>query len=228
MADQLRWWKLWVSVLTDENLANLPMDDCWRWAMLGVWLRVHGEGGSAISRAPHEALASTFRLTSHGGSYGGRQAMARRVREILTRLPGVIVDEIPEGLRISMRNWRKYQEDSSVQRTQAWRDRQRQRDGQHSVTRDALPASHVTEQTRRDETKSPLPPTGGLSLGSEPRSPEHPSFPAALFRRDCPDSRWRGHCVSTAYLDAHPEARTAGRYPARDATGMPKTCPVHR
>lgn len=50
------------------------------------------------------------------------------------------------------------------------------------------------------------------------------AYPPALFRADCPDRRWHGRCVDTAYLDAHPDQR----YPALDPHGSPKRCPTHR
>ena len=235
MADQLRWWKLWETALSDEKLRALPMEDCWRWAVLGVWLRVHGDGGSGFSPTPHEALADIFRMVARGGRRGAREQLAERVREILRRLPGVDVADVPGGITVRMRHWHKYQEDSSATRTRAWRDRQRQRDGQQTVTptvtRDGQPASRETEQTRRDETRSPLSP---LSPPTQIRHDWPPGvdhratdwlpgrWPYETFHHDCPERAWRGHCVRAEYADAHP-----GQHPVTMG-GRPKQCPKHR
>ena len=150
MADQLRWWKLWTTALDDPDLANLSMEDCWRWAVLGALLRAHGEGGAATWRRPGHALAKAWRTTW------------RRLPEIARRLPGVDVKADDETITVSMRNWHKYQEDSSAQRTRSWRQRQAARDGQSTVTQpvtsDGQRVSRETEQTRRDETVPPLVP----------------------------------------------------------------------
>src|SRR5439155_17337972 len=126
MADQLRWWKLWTSALSDPDLEALSLEDFARWCRLGAWLRVHGEGGVALLSRPGRSLVEAWRSRTW-----------KNTLAILSRLPGVsteVLDKEPSKdpcrIRISVRNWRKYQEDSSVQRTRAWRERRAKGDGQ--------------------------------------------------------------------------------------------------
>lgn len=212
MGDQLRWWKLWETALFDEKLAALSMEDCWRWAVLGVLLRVHGDGGVATWSRRGGALVTAWRTTP------------QRVAGIAQRLPGLDVTVTDSTITIRMRHWHKYQEDSSAIRTRSWRERARARDGQPTVTshvtRDGQPASLETVQTRRDETIPPIiPPSPSVTGPAGQRL-----YPPGLFHRDCPDSKWLKHCVDLAYLAAHPDYR---EYPALDAQGTPRQCPAH-
>jgi hypothetical protein len=213
MADQLRWWKLWTTALDDPDLANLSMEDCWRWAALGVLLRAHGEGGTATWRRPGHALAKAWRTTW------------RRLPKIARRLPGVEVTDTADTITIRMRNWHKYQEDSSAQRTRAWRERRRNGDGWPTVTRDGQPSSRETEQTRRDETVPPLVPvtsavsarpTNGTGHGVDPVwGPLNArGFPVAAYHRDCPDQTWSGLCVDATFPGPKPL--------------HPRHCPAHQ
>ena len=227
MADQLPWWKLWTSVLTDDAMQALSLEDFARWCFLGVWLRQHGDGGSGvISRSSH-ALTRAWRSRNWTS-----------VMVILQRLPNVSVEVLevdpsgePIALRVAMANWRKYQEESSTQRTRAWRERKRKGDGQQGVTGDGQPASHVTVQTRRDEIPlPPLSPIPGSTDRSTARSAQSPrpaktygrqsdgSYAVAGFMLNDCEAGQRGMCVKTEHWNDVPTPRQCAVHKAQHAS----------
>lgn len=217
MADQRPWWKLWVSALSDDDLQSLSLEDWARWAMLGAHLKLHGEGGAMTCRRPGRALAKLWRTPRWDSLLG-----------IARRLPGVVVkvhegpEDDPACVVISMPNWKKYQDDTSRERMRNLRERAKSGDGRNR---------HISDDERRHTTtgrsdgveekrgESPLPPAGPSVTANRF------DLPPEAFHPDCPDPRWRGHCVNAAWLADHP---TVTNYPAMDAQGTPKRCPAHR
>lgn len=138
-------------------------------------------------------------------------------------------------LAITFRNWRQYQEDRSRDRMRKLRERQRGSDGQlpshsddserHTVTETASLSDGARREEKRREPPTPL-------RGSKPTTSSTPRYPPEMFHdaRTCSaEARlWPPRtCVDRAWLDAHPEVKASGRYPAT-RSGEPLTCEGHR
>lgn len=254
MADQLRWWKLWTAALTDPDLEGLSLEDWARWARLGAFTTLHGDHGVCHATYPATALVESLRIGGRGGvSRHGQTWCWNALIKSLLQLPGIGVavqgDGAQRSATITWKNWRKYQEDSSAERTRRWREDKRLRDGQsasrcddpETVTgrdgRDGQPASHVTVQPGSPRPGNPIVP---LASPSQPRPngrPERPPDRPESYRHDCPNRGWRGQCVDRRYLAAHPDFTTWSSMPDPDrpdadpmlpSSYVPKSCPAHR
>ena len=226
MADQRPWWKLWVTALSDDDLEALTLEDWARWARLGAHLKAHGEGGAMTCRRPGRALAKLW-----------RSPRWKSLLAIAQRLPGVSVEPIengpagtPDAVTIRMKNWKKYQEDSSTERTRKWRQKHAFGDAPTPSRRDAHQPSPRPSPERACDGRSDDVEEKRREIDSPPvtvTTPKPEDDPTGLFNDDCPTPylRWRGHCVNRAFLAAHPDVK---HYPARNKEGTPKQCPHHR
>lgn len=223
MADQRPWFKLWNSALSDSDLEALSLEDWARWARLGAYVKMHGEAGSIRLPFDGQSLRSVLRVSPQLGSSRGWESLISTLRV----LPGVEVQLAGDGkgqvATVSFRNWKKYQDDTSRERMRALRDRHRRGDGdeRHTVTPPTVTSSSESDgvEERRGRRESPYPLTGTSITANRF------DLPPEAFHPDCPDPRWRGHCVNAAWLADHP---TVTNYPAMDAQGTPKRCPAHR
>ena len=154
MADNGVWFKLWLVALTDPDLNDLSLEDFARWCRFGVFLKSHGNMGVIRLKEPCNTLQMWLRVDSFSA-----------VISVLRRFPNCDVEVTQAATvtaTVTMRNWRKYQVDSSALRTKRWRQRLRKlRD--EDVTN--APSFSVTTKKRREEmrgeeSKPPLPPTG--------------------------------------------------------------------
>jgi hypothetical protein len=105
MADQKRWWKMWVSILTDDAILALPLDDRWRWVALGCYMTAHGDRGRVNISPTSPALAFIFDVPK------------TEVLGVLKRLPNVVIEEGKNrdaNIVVTFRNWHKYQIDSTA------------------------------------------------------------------------------------------------------------------
>ena len=115
MPDLQPWWKLWCSALDDPSLEALSLEGWARWARLALLVKRHGDGGRAVFEHPWRPLSRVLRT----------RAVEHCIMSILRSLPGVLAEmpETPKGtITVTFKNWRKYQESPSAQRTRAWRD----------------------------------------------------------------------------------------------------------
>jgi len=64
MADQKRWFKLWCSAPSDDDLLALSPDLRWAWAVLGCYTKEHGTRGRVKVSA--SAAAMTHRCVCCG------------------------------------------------------------------------------------------------------------------------------------------------------------------
>ena len=141
MADQARWFKLWVSAPSDDDLQRLPPAQRWAWAVFGCYTKLHGTRGvvtvspsnatlAAEMGVPLSDLASTLQAFPH-----------MTVRE----------GEIRHGVfTVTWHNWVKYQEDSTqAARQQTSRSKKR---GEEN-------------KKRREEKRTDLSPTPAASNG---------------------------------------------------------------
>jgi len=108
MADQKRWFKLWVSALTDDHVQRLPPADRWAWAALGAYTKEQGTAGRVIVSESNAALAAAIGVPLVD------------LISTLQRLPHVRVQPLHEGpekrhgtFTVTWNNWIKYQEDTT-------------------------------------------------------------------------------------------------------------------
>jgi len=113
MADQGRWFKLWVSSDDDPDLANLSLDDFARWCLFGIFLKKHGTNGSVSLIPPCTALVQKFRVQSFFD-----------VMQVIEKFPNCTVSS-ETNPTVTWHNWLKYQGDFSTDRVRKFRDMKR-------------------------------------------------------------------------------------------------------
>lgn len=137
MADLKRWFKVWTSVLVDMD--NLPAEAIGHWVRLGARIALVGTKGTVRFDNAHHA-ARFF------------QVHPEKVRHVVNMLPGVCLEEgetVNGGFAVTMKNWSKYQEDSTIaQRVQRLRSKRRGEEKRG-------------EETRREEKHPPVVPPQG-------------------------------------------------------------------
>ncbi len=98
MGDNKRWFKVWNSILTDPSFMDLPLEQLGRWVLLGALLCLHGENGKiTLSK---DSLYSLLRVKNDNGLV----------------IPNTVFEECVEDngkLTVTMKNWSKYQLDST-------------------------------------------------------------------------------------------------------------------
>lgn len=144
MADQGKWFKLWVTSIDDPELENLELDDWARWAKLGAYIKSHGKDGRIRFSHPYRKLLNMFRVHE-----------IETAKQVLNRFPNVHVGERRNtvstetnetvSLEIEYTNWLKYQGDFSSDRVRRFRDKKR-----HHET--------VQEEKRREKEEKRNPP----------------------------------------------------------------------
>ncbi len=148
MADQGRWFKLWVSSKDDPNLSVLPIGDFGRWCKLGTYLKVHGTEGVVTLTKPLDPLII------HPLQGGFQVATFDAVIDVISRFPNCDISSVTSGTaatvtyKIEWRNWLKYQGDFSGDRVRKHRTKKA----------DAVTAKKRREEKRKEEKKNTLPP----------------------------------------------------------------------
>jgi uncharacterized phage protein (TIGR02220 family) len=113
MADNGRWWKLWVTAPYDPDLGSLSLDDFARWCLFGVYLKVHGENGVVHLTDPALPVQNIFRVSSF-----------ESVLAVLQKFPNCSVTSVTNTTvtyKIEWCNWAKYQGDFSGDRVRKHR-----------------------------------------------------------------------------------------------------------
>ena len=117
MADQGRWFKLWVSAAYDPDLSNLELADFARWCLFGVYLKSHGKNGSIDIKEPAFALQQLLRVQTF-----------KDVILCIRKFPNCTVGEKQNetvtsvtNATVTWRNWLKYQGDFSGDRVAKFR-----------------------------------------------------------------------------------------------------------
>lgn len=120
MADQGKWWKLWCSSLSDDELENLSIHEWFAWARFGAHLKAHGKDGKITLRSPATAVVNLLRVPNFD-----------EVVSMLKRFPNFIVETpvcvtVPDGkdertVLVKVKNWNKYQGDWSRDRVRKHR-----------------------------------------------------------------------------------------------------------
>ena len=105
MADQGRWFKLWVSAPGDPSLQSLSPALRWAWAALGCYTKLHGTRGVLVLNGNNPVLAAEMGVLP--------DALLVTIRG----LPHVHVEEVKTGHathQVTWDNWHKYQEDTTM------------------------------------------------------------------------------------------------------------------
>lgn len=144
MADQKRWFKLWCSAPSDDDLLALPLELRWAWAVLGCYTKEHGTRGRVKITPSNVVLAAQM----------GVSVIA--LHDTISMLPHVQIEEGKSdngSFTVTWDNWHKYQEDSTIaQRVARLRSKRR---GEEN-------------KTRRDKELPPIAPHEGALNGLDP------------------------------------------------------------
>lgn len=134
MADQLRWFKVWTSLLVDMD--DVPDEIIGKWTRLGCRIALVGDNGR-VKFNSREHLAAFLKIP------------ADALETVTNRIPSVSIEEGQNrhgSLTVTFSKWPTYQRDSTAA--------QRQR---------ASRAKRRGEETREEEIRkdtTPLPPKG--------------------------------------------------------------------
>lgn len=107
MSDQMKWFKLWYSAGTDDDLIALPPADRWAWAMLGAHTKVHGTAGKVAISTSNAALAGMMGIPLND------------LVNVIKRLPHVTLNDtstVNGRITVTWHKWSKFQVDSSANR----------------------------------------------------------------------------------------------------------------
>jgi len=130
MADQGRWFKLWASAPSDEDVQRLPPAHRWAWAVFGVYTKVHGKRGSVTVSSANHALAGEMSVPNE------------ELLSVIQTFPHMTFEESEKSSRcltVTWNNWHKYQEDTTMaRRQQVSRSKRR---GEEKRREPPLPAS---------------------------------------------------------------------------------------
>lgn len=163
MADQLRWFKVWTTLLIDMD--NLPDEAIGRWTRLGCRTAAVGTNGTTVF-ASRGHLAAFLKVSEHC------------LEDALNMLPNVRVEEGKNrdgSLAVTFNKWHKYQSDSTAaQRMRSLRSKRR--------------GEEIREEEIRKET-TPLPPKG-IRRALRAHKPEPEEF--TRFWNAYPSDRRKG------------------------------------
>lgn len=124
MSDQMRWFKLWYSALSDDRLLQLDPALRWAWAVMGAHTKLHGTHGKVSIMDKNPVLAAQMGVSP------------LRLRVTIEALPHVKTGPLDRygSFTVTWSNWSKFQEDSTVaERMRALRSKRR---GEESSTSD--------------------------------------------------------------------------------------------
>lgn len=110
MADQKKWFKVWASILNDDQFNNTDLVNIGRWCRLGALICQQGENGKMRVVPPAKIMLAWFEVDS-----------ITALKSALSVLPNVSVECSAGGTLddngsffVIMKNWRKYQVDSTI------------------------------------------------------------------------------------------------------------------
>lgn len=180
MADQGRWFKVWTSILDDPDFQELTLEDVGRWALLGAMTKLVGDHGVLTINGTGRRLCQVLQVASLDDA-----------RTSLQRLPNVRVDDVKNRygditvtLTVTFKNWRKYQEDSTVaQRQRMSRSKKRREEMREKTRKDPPFPPHADAPTDRPDDLS-------IKGGSDRSDPE-PDWRRGTERLGAIMDRWR-------------------------------------
>jgi len=140
VADQGKWFKLWVSALNDPHLDNLDISDFGRWAKLGAYIKEQGTEGEIVLSYPSRTLVAKMQLPD----FNAMMICIQRFPNISVTL----VTNEPVSYSIKCSNWLKYQGDYSTPRVYKFRTKKA-----HLKRSKKRGEEKRGEETRREEKK---------------------------------------------------------------------------
>lgn len=132
MGDNLKWFKVWTSILSDPGFSMLTFEDWGRWLKLVALIAAHGKNGTLT------ASENFFAVSLETGT----------LMITLTRVSSLNIEAKNDNgtVTVTLKNWSKYQaKSSSYKRVKRWRET-------HRVTLD----KKRQEETRQEEKKEIL------------------------------------------------------------------------
>lgn len=118
MGDNGRWFKLWVTSITDNTLASLP-NELWAvWGKLGAYIKCHGQDGEIILKSPEKMLCSILQCDDF-----------KMLINAIKCFPNVSVTTVTTAnvtYKVKYENWLKYQGDFSGDRVKKFRAKKRE------------------------------------------------------------------------------------------------------
>ena len=145
MGDNLRWFKVWGTIVTDPKFLALPNEALGIWTRLGAVLVVHGNAGK---------LAITTAALEH---------LLRCKTDEVRKLPNVQVEESKNGhgeLTVTMLNWHKYQVDTTMAERQKRSRIKRRGEKEKQKELEQEEEEEEEEEKEKRKTLSPLIPQG--------------------------------------------------------------------
>lgn len=138
MADHKKWFKVWTTILLDQDHMNMSLENVGRWTRLGALMVSQGDNGRLILKPPAKAFLIAMECDSFKDAI-----------DAIKVLPNVQIEEgkIDNGkTTVIMTNWFKYQVDSTgYERVK--RSRYKRRGEERRV-----------EKSRKEESIPPKPP----------------------------------------------------------------------
>jgi hypothetical protein len=122
MADKIPWCKFWHSCLSDPSLEELELHQWARWARLIIFVRGHGDNGKMRLDYPARALQNVLRVPSYEALIDVIKLFKNVSLMVTDKQPLHEPSQVPShSYFIIVKNWHKYQGDSSKERTRKYR-----------------------------------------------------------------------------------------------------------
>jgi hypothetical protein len=117
VSDQMKWFKLHFSALTDPGLAVLDGASMWAWCGLGAYTKMHGTAGRLEIKDSPAGLAPVCLCM---------RVPCEQFEQVVKILPHVTTERRDGMFAVTWANWRKFQEDSTAsERMRALRSKRR-------------------------------------------------------------------------------------------------------
>jgi len=139
VADQKKWFKVWTSILSNANFAEMSLEDIGRWTLLGAAIALDGDKGSLEIPGEGKELCRILRVKN-----------LTEAAYTLKRIKSAELDvqKVSGKKSVRYRNWYTYQEDS---RRLERRSRTAQRRGEEKRSKEP-PKPPVTRKTPGSST----------------------------------------------------------------------------
>jgi len=181
MSDQLRWFKVWTSAATDPDLRALGLQDFARWVLFGLYVREHGERGRIVLRSPGLELVQRLKTRTRTPL----QSRWLSLIKTLQKFPNVTVDPLDgagDAVTVTIRNWAKYQEDTSWKRQREYRER-RNADRHADRHADRNADSNESDARTRGDGSTPSLKVSPVTAQGKPLASPWPEHPTHLDRK---------------------------------------------
>jgi hypothetical protein len=149
MADLLRWFKVWTTILDDPTLQELPLEQIGRWVLLGAMTASVGSHGRLVVAGSGRRICELLRVPT-----------IEAAKDVISDLPNVVFEEGKNRhgeFVVTWKNWTKFQRDSTqAQRAKASRSKRRgeERREEENILRTPPPAADDVVGTNSHAAKA--------------------------------------------------------------------------